>query len=455
MAQPITKELPEFKPGAFNNTTLENNISEASEINKPLLISVSDLKDHPKNAELNPAEDNEEEYQHLRTSIKRQWIENSKRGYEYGNTDAIIIYRNKQGEFYIIEAGHYRTRAHKELGIPFIKYEYSINTYDENADDLTHFINLESSNSAAKRNESKKLRAVKKWEIYINSYYKRYGIYPNLKSKEFKDFCDARQIQHTHMRKCIKINIYDRENGTNYLHQVSEGDMSLTEAANRMKEKKPKGVYDKNRNDFFKDLRDNPQIIEFALDQAKKHMKYNLEFKDVNGVNVLLDKYIGTETNHITGSLSNVFNSAIVNAFRNSGVKKLEDCVTPQDTQNYFDAQFPSLCKPGFLDERLEVKAGMYGNSITDTSVKGGAGGFGVKPHEYFILIHDDKFTKMFIMLATLDAKDWKSKGKSTQMNIGDWWEKYRNEPEKFMFILGKIRNSNKKAQIEFEDFTA
>ena len=61
----------------------------------------------------------------------------------------------------------------------------------------------------------------------------------------------------------------------------------------------------------------------------------------------------------------------------------------------------------------------------------------------------------MFIVLATLDAKDWKSKGKSTQMNIGDWWEKYRNQPEKFMFILGKIRNSNKKAQIEFEDFTA
>ena len=50
-----------------------------------------------------------------------------------------------------------------------------------------------------------------------------------------------------------------------------------------------------------------------------------------------------------------------------------------QDTQNYFDAQFPSLCKPGFLDERLEVKAGMYGNSITDTSVKGGAGGFGLE----------------------------------------------------------------------------
>ena len=449
---PLTNPLVTEAP-----TTTKGEIPKiiTGETVEPNLIEVSLLKDHPKNAELNPPEDNEEEYQHLKTSIKRQWIANSKRGYDYGNTDAITIYRNKQGNFYIIEAGHYRTRAHKELGIPFIKYEYSINTYDENADDLTHFINLESSNSAAKRNESKKARAVKKWNIYSNSYYKRYGKYPDDKSKEFKDFCDARQIQHTHMRKCIKINIYDIENRTNYLHQVSEGDMSLTEAGNKMKEKKPTGDYDENRNDFFKDLRDNPQILKFAIDQTKRHMKHLFDFKDVNGVNVLLDKNIGTETNHITGMLSNAFNSAIVNGFRNSGVKKLEDCITPQETQNYFDAQFPSLCKPGFLDERLEVKAGMYGSSITDTSVKGGAGGFGVKPHEYFILIHDDNFSKMFIVLATLDAKDWKSKGKSTEMNIGTWWEKYKDQPEKYMFILGKIRDSNKKPQIEFEDFVA
>ena len=63
------------------------------------LIEVDKLIDHPKNAELNPPEDNEEEYQRLKKDIKQQWMANSKKGHEYGNTDAITVYRNKQGNF--------------------------------------------------------------------------------------------------------------------------------------------------------------------------------------------------------------------------------------------------------------------------------------------------------------------------------------------------------------------
>ena len=116
------------------------------------LIEVALLIDHPKNAELNPPEDNEEEYQNLKDDIERQWIANSKKNLHYGNTDAITVYRNMQGKFYLLRAGHYRTRAHRELGIPYIKFEWSDEDYDANQDDLTQFHNLEDSNSAAKRN---------------------------------------------------------------------------------------------------------------------------------------------------------------------------------------------------------------------------------------------------------------------------------------------------------------
>ena len=190
------------------------------------LIEVALLIDHPKNAELNPPEDNEEEYQNLKSDIQRQYIANHKKGLEYGNTDAITVYKNNN----MIRAGHYRTRAHRELGIPFIKFEYSDEDYDPTDDDLTQFHNLEDSNSAAKRNESLPSRAVKKFLIFNNAYYESNKKYLTCKDAEYKDFCDKRQIQHSHLRIYLNLDIFDKENGTNLLEQLSRKDISLTQA---------------------------------------------------------------------------------------------------------------------------------------------------------------------------------------------------------------------------------
>jgi len=424
-------------------------MSKLEELIKPdNCIEVSLLIDHPKNAELNPPEDNEEEYQNLKKDIERQWIANRKKGLEYGNTDAITVYRNNN----MIRAGHYRTRAHRELGIPKIKAEYSDEDYDPNQDDLTQFHNLEDSNSAAKRNESLPSRAVKKYHILNNAFYVRHKKYLTGKCAEYKDFCDKRHIQHSYMRVYLNIYDFDKDNGTNLLEQVSKKDISLNQAKAAMKDKLPQGKYDENRRNFFKDLKDNPQIMEFAIDQTKKHMKHYFDFA-YNGRKVLLDKSIGTETNHITGMLSNAFNSAAVHAFQKSGIPEFADCTTPQNQQQYFDMQFPSLFKPGFLITRIEVKAGAFGKDIYDTKVYGGAGGFGVKPHEYFILIHDNNFKSMFIMMCTLDASDWKGSKKKTTLSLSTWWDKYKDQPDKYVFILGSIRDSNKAPQIVFEDF--
>ena len=443
LTNPLVTEAPTTTKGEIPKIITGETI-------KPKLIEVSLLIDHPDNVKLNPPEDNEEEYQHLKEQIKRQWIENRKHGNDYGNTDAITVYKNNN----MIEAGHYRTRAHRELGIRYIKFEWADRLYDPNADSLTHFENLESSNSSAKRNESKPNRAVKKWELYKKYYYERHGEYPTAKSKEFKDFCDKRQIQYAHMSKYLKYNIFDKNNKTDILDQVTNGKMSMTKADSAMKEDVPKGEYDPNRHNFFETLKNNPKILEFAIDQTKDQMKHYVDY-EYDGIKILLDDNVGTEMSQLTGLLSNVFNSAIVHAFRKSGLPKLSDCVTPRKQQKYFDAQFPSLSKIGFLLERLEVKAGRYGKSIADTKVTGGAGGFGVKPHEYFILVHDNDFKQMFIMLATLEAKDWKGQGKVTTLDLGTWWEKYKDQTDKYMFILGKIRKSNKTPQIVFEDFLA
>ena len=415
---------------------------------EPKLILVSELIDHPDNIVLNPPEHNVEEYKHLKADIKRQWIVNNKKGFDYGNTDAITVYRNNK----MIKAGHYRTRAHKELGIPYIKFEWADHPYDENADALQQFNDLESSNSAAKRNESLATRAIHKYHIFNDAYYQRYKEYLGPKFPEYKEFCDKRQIQYVQMRDYLKIDKFDKDNNTTILKEFAAGEHSLNQALNLIKEEVPKGQYDENRRNFFEDLKNNPQIMKFAIDQTKKHMKHHIDFA-YNDRKVLLDKSIGTETNHITGMLSNAFNSAAVHAFQESGIPEFADCTTPQNQQQYFDMQFPSLFKPGFLITRIEVKAGAFGKDIYDTIVYGGAGGFGVKPHEYFILIHDNNFKRMFIMMCTLDASDWKGNKKKTEMKLSTWWEKYKNQPEKFMFILGKIRDGNKSPQIEFESF--
>ena len=64
--------------------------------------------------------------------------------------------------------------------------------------------------------------------------------------------------------------------------------------------------------------------------------------------------------------LSNAFNSAAVESFQESGVPELADCTTPQNQQKYFDMQFPSLCKPGYLDERIEVAQGYKIELLTE-----------------------------------------------------------------------------------------
>ena len=437
----------------YHRTTTNNIMSKLEELFKPdNCMEVSLLIDHPKNKELNPPEDNEEEYQNLKKDIERQYIANRKKNLHYGNTDAITVYKNPQGKFYLLRAGHYRTRAHRELGIPFIKFEWSDEDYDPNQDDLTQFHNLEDSNSAAKRNESLPSRAVKKYIILNNAYYVRHKKYLTARDSEYKDFCAKRHIQLKDFKVYLNLDVFDKDNGTNLLEQLSKKEISLNQARQAMKEKMPQGKYDENRRNFYKDLKDNPQIMEFAIDQAKKHMKHYFDFS-YNGRKVLLDKSIGTETNHITGMLSNAFNSAAVHAFQESGLPEFADCTTPQNQQKYFDIQFPSLCKPGFLDERIEVKAGAFGKDIADTLVYGGAGGFGVKPHEYFILIHDNNFKSMFIMMCTLDASDWKGNKKNTTLSLSTWWDKYKDSPEKYEFIMGSIRDSNKTPQIVFEDF--
>ncbi len=422
---------------------------------KSNLIEVSLLIDHPKNKELNPPEDNEEEYQNLKKDIERQWIANSKKGLEYGNTDAITVYKNPQGKFYLLRAGHYRTRAHRELGIPFIKFEWSDEDYDPNQDDLTQFHNLEDSNSAAKRNESLPSRAVKKYIILNNAYYVRHKKYLTARDSEYKDFCAKRHIQLKDFKVYLNLDVFDKDNGTNLLERLSKKEISLNQARQAMREKVPQGKEDPNRRNFYKDLKDNPQIMKRTIDHTSQMMNYyfNFEFKGSPGRKVLLDKSIGTETNHITGMLSNAFNSAAVESFQESGIPEFADCTTPQQKQKYFDIQFPSLCKPGFLLERIEVKAGAFGKDIYDTKVYGGAGGFGVKPHEYFILIHDNNFKSMFIMMCTLDNTDWKGDKKKTTLSLSAWWDKYKDQPDKYVFILGSIRDSNKAPQIVFEDF--
>jgi len=418
-------------------------------------IEVDKLIDHPKNAELNPPEDNEEEYQRLKKDIRQQWMANSKKGHNYGNTDAITVYRNKQGNFWMIQAGHYRTRAHRELGIPFIKFEYSTEDYDPNEDDLKQFHDLEDSNSAAKRDETKESRVIHKYNLLNNAFYKRNGRYLDATDVEYKNFCDKRHIQYKDMKRLRNVSEFDIANNTDLLKQISDGDISLGQAETEMKADVPKGKYDDNRRNFYQDLKDNPQIIERTIEHASQHMNdyFNFSYKSNPDRKVLLDKTIGTETNHITGMLSNAFNSAAVEGFQESGVQELADCTTPQNQQNYFDMSFPSLCKPGYLKERIEVKAGAFGKDITDTQVYGGAGGFGVRAHEYFILIHDNNFKSMFIMMCTLDAKDWKGNSKKTTLSLSTWWDKYKDQPDKYVFLLGSIRDSNKTPQVVFEDF--
>ena len=356
---------------SITKNNLSHNVVGGASSQRPSLIAVDELIPDPDNIKLNPPEEHQEEYERLKNEIQEEHLKNQKLGYDYGNYESIVVCPHTKR----IRSGHYRTRAHKELGIPKIKFEWAIKPYDENASPVQKFEDLEDYNSSAKRDETRCTTAVRKYKLFANAYFETYGEYLSPRNHKFKEFCDKRHIQYSHMTSYLKIDEHDIKYNTDYLKQIANKKLSLTKAKQEIKKPKPKGKYDPNRRNFYKDLKDNPDILKFAMNQTKKHMKYIFDF-EYDGIKVVQDKNIGTETNHITGMLSNIFNSAIVHAFRKSNVDDLKGAVVPQGRQNYFDVQFPDISKLGYLMERIEVKAGAFGKSINQTKVYGGAGGF-------------------------------------------------------------------------------
>ena len=137
------------------------------------LISTEELKQYPWNEKLNPLKEHKEEFENLKRDMEDRYQKNLKEGKSYGNYEAVIVCPKTKYLF----SGNYRQLAAIELGIPYLKFEWSDVEYNPDLSEEQHFHLLEDFNSSAKRDETKPTTAVRKWKLLQDSHYAQYGKY--------------------------------------------------------------------------------------------------------------------------------------------------------------------------------------------------------------------------------------------------------------------------------------
>ena len=157
---------------------------------------------------------------------------------------------------------------------------------------------------------------------------------------------------------------------------------------------------------------------------------------------------ISWETNALSAVLSHTVMSVTADAFKESKISLVEDCITPgglNKKQGYADVQFPSLNKDGFQKERIEVKAANAGATCASTNISSGLGATKIHPHEYIIAVWDDDFKRLFMMITTLTKDDWGSGSEGEKiMSMKTWHKNHYHNKDEYRFLHGEIYEDQK-----------
>ena len=401
------------------------------------IMKVRDLKPHPLNVKLNPIEKNEEE----RKDLAKRFAEHFKQeGIPNHNPILICPVTNT------IWSGHNRYFTALEEGYEEVQIAYTTKVYDPNEPEEDQMYYLEQHNADGKRDEGKPSVILRKWHAMeeahtaednkyrINTPYTDY----------FKDFALSRKVTPKSFKQLLVIEEYN----ASWIEDIESGKISSIQKAYDMtKGKEPDDKENPNRHNFIKTLDENPQIAKDIVENTIKVMK---DFKSISIGNkpMLFGDDISWETNALSAVLSHTVMSVTADAFKESKIPLVEDCITPgglDKKQGYADVQFPGLNKDGFQRERIEVKAANAGATCASTNISSGLGATKIHPHEYLIVVWDDDFKRLFIMITTLTKEDWSGSGDGEKrMSIKTWHKNHYHNKNEYRFLIGEIYEDQK-----------
>jgi len=411
-------------------------------MNRPQISKLKDLKPHPLNPILNPFKNNVEE----RKDLAKRFAEHAASDPNgIPNHNPILICP----ETNTIWSGHNRYFTALENEYEEVHTAYASKVYDPNESEESQMIYIEQMNADGKRDESKPSTILNKWHAMADAYTgddNKYKWAPRSRFTDFfKDFAISRKVLPTTFRQLLMIEEYN----PSWIADIESGKFSsIQKAYEATRTKEPDDKENPNRYDFFKVLDENPEILKNTLDMTIAWIKHNKSFSYA-GEPVLLDDFVGWETNALSTMLSHTVMTSAATAFRNSGIPLLEDCMTAgglNKKQDYADIQFHELDVDGFQKERIEVKAASAGPTCSSTMVRGGEGSTQIHPHEYLIPIWDGKLNRLFMMITTLTKHDWSGQsGESKKiMSLKTWHKNHFHKPDEYRFIIGEIYEDNK-----------
>ena len=414
-------------------------LKELFGVNAPQISKVKDLIPHPLNPKLNPFEKNAEE----RKDLGKRFAEhaaNDPNGIPNHNPILICPKTNT------IWSGHNRYYTAIENEYDEVHTAYASKEYDADEPVESQMTYIEQMNADGKRDESKPSTILNKWHTMADAYVgddDKYKWTPRGKFTEFfKDFAWSRKMPPATFRKLLMIEEYNPQ----WILDLESGKFKSIDKVYKMtREEEPENKENPNRHDFFKTFDENPKILKDTLDMTVAWIRHNKSFS-YGGELVLLDDFVGWETNGLSTMLSHTVMTSMATAFRNSGIPLLEDCMTAggmNKKQDWADIRFPELDVDGCQTEQIEVKAASAGATCASTLIRGGQGLNKIHPHEFTIPIWDNNLNRMFIMVATLTKEDWIGEGDNKVMSLKAWHKNHFHKGD-YRFIIGEIYEDTK-----------
>lgn len=355
---------------------------------------------------------------------------------------------NKKGE---LRGGNTRVYIARLLGLK----EIPINLNGEELDKMKEHENVVGDNCGSRKKTYKSV--LNEYESLERKFYKlNNGKGPSDDKKDewiemLKTGCSL-TVSHDSISKLKLI----RERDPQAFSLLDKEKKTLNQVYKKVKNSRPAKPINPNRHDFFKDLRDDPRIVDYGLYNGIKSVKSYIEEEmlSMNGelVCVVFDNQIGEERHLFSTVVSNKFMTAFAKAFKDSGL--VGAVQTPIKRMGDPDIQFPDLSDPTFEKEVIEQKAS-ENRQGRGMRIYAGERATTINPHEYIFVFWTDDFKQIAVVMCTMTGDDWiksdDSKSNDCYTTI-DKIFKNHTKGKDFVCLAGDVFLSNGKAHINFEN---
>jgi len=342
---------------------------------------------------------------------------------------------------------------------------YADHIYNKKIPESVQLKIIQDYNLKGKRNEHSKSTIWQKFNELRIANEKDTGEVFNTRKKIFKsfirDFLSTYQLKEYELNILLRIEkIEDDKVKKDLLLNIDDLSYNnIKKLISKAKTIKTNKVYNPDRFKFLEDLKQKPSL--------RKAIRYNIAKTIERSFNnttiysnklkkeipLMKDKTFGFETSAIIAHLSHITMSATAMAYFDQGYEVQTAAQDIGTDDIYFTGKSEKawLLNKDFYREMLDVKACLMQASFSTTKISGGPGFIHISEHEYIWPIFNDNFTKIFLMMATLNKNDVRPDKSGGTVSLSDWFKNHY-EKKDFYFIAGNIFEGNKKPEIQWEN---